>query len=232
MNFNKWILSVTFFLFALALQGQNKDKVLNLKKGQVLDILLFNMNPDNDAAIKRYFTEAIPIAQEMGYTTQPSFQVISPAWNGSYQPELLIFGAWPDIKIRKQFLETIVDRKPDFHDHRREIWSNFFLTYYELKEDLSIELKASSHFLATALWSEKGSALEKTHEQLSAIIQKHNGKKILILKDGYSPMGYYYNPDLLLITEFRNEEDFLLFKEELSHFEYANIKHINQFQIK
>lgn len=214
-----------------AILGQAKLQTIELKKGEVLDILLLTQNPDTEAALKDYFKTAFPVAKRMSYQPQPGFKILQHT-QGNLRPESLILGKWSNLKLREEFLTQIIKEVPDFDERRRKIWSYFGLRYYEIQEDLSLTIDRSKYHVATTYWLKSKDESEKTFKSWEKMIPKAGGKVLIQLEDGKSPFGYQYNPDLFVITVWESEAAFKDFLEQTQKEGLDNIQHVNEFVLK
>ena len=58
------------------------------------------------------------------------------------------------------------------------------------------------------------------------------GKTVVELMDGKSPFGYYYQPDYLVITEWKDKATFDAFYQANIKMKQEGVKHVNQFLLK
>ncbi|MFD2563825.1 hypothetical protein [Aquimarina rubra] len=224
------ILTLAFLtcLLTTNLVAQSDVKSFNFKKGEILDILLLTNKPDIEKDFEKYKKTAFPIAFKRTYQPQPSFR-IKETTQGNIQPTTFIFGKWNDLKNREQFISEIGDIVPDFHVQRRNMWSIFNLTYYEMPRDISFKIDKSKYIVATSYWKEDTESFKKFIELWSQKSKAKGGKKILQLTNGKSPIGYYHNPDLLVITQWKNKQEFDTFYEENLKMDHKGVLHVNQF---
>jgi len=227
--FLKIVLVLTVMMFTTGLfYGQSKIDTIVLKKGEVLDILLLTQNPNVELDLKSYFKTAFPVAKKMSYQPISGFK-ISNYTQGNIRPNSLVLGKWSDLKKRKEFLAQIVNEVPDFHEQRRNIWSFFGLKYFEIEEDLSLEINKNRYNVATAYWFTSKNKSSEFYKKWEKSIQKLGGNMVIRLTNGDSPFGYQYNPDFFVITSWANEADFKSFQKNIQYVELDNIQHINEF---
>jgi len=225
------IILVTLTLTSTSIQAQQDRISFDYKKGEILDILLVIRASDNEDLYNRYRQTALPVAAEY------SFELMSVLSSnelllGTLSPKTFILGKWDNITKRETFLEDIVDHVPDFHQQRREIFTYFSLTYYEMPMDLTITIDESKYNVATALWSEEEESYAGFMEKWNKDITEAGGKVIVKLEGGTSPTGYYYNPDTFYIIEWDSETQFQAFAQENPMSEYEELKNIHQFSIE
>ena len=227
--------SILFLIISLSissLKAQSKIKTYDLKKGEVLDILLISQKTKTDSLFKEYRKIVFPFAFKMTY--KPLLGVkINEASQSNYQPETLVLAKWSSVIKRKQFLSEIEILVPDFHQRRKDIWSLFDLTYYEIDKDISFEIDLNKLIVVTAYW--KSDDHNKSFEEFTKkwkLLSEGNGADTKIeLFNGTSPFGYYYKPDYLVISQWNSRVSFDVFYKENIKMDHKSIKHVNQFII-
>lgn len=227
------ILVIVLFIGLSQVQGQTPEvKNYAIKKGQLFDILLINTKKDAGDKLAQYFKEVFPIAEAEGYNRIPSLRVIDAPTQGNYQPDAVVFGFWNDFDSRRKFLERIEKEVPNFHQSRRDIWSNFSLAYYELTEDLSFEVNPSSFNVMTHYWKKASGDFSKFKNEWLKKVKKAGGKVSLSLGESQSPFGYLYAPDFCTITTWESRAQFEAFYKENLSMNHEAIKHVNQFIVQ
>ncbi|MEB3346184.1 hypothetical protein U6A24_11970 [Aquimarina gracilis] len=211
--------------------AQSKITSYSFKKGEVLDILVLTSKPETSSLFERYKKTAFPVAFKMSYQSLPGFKIDENV-AGNHHPKGFILGKWGSIDKREKFLVDIDEEVPDFHEQRRDIFSFFGLTYYEIKEDVNFSVDRSKYNVVTAYWYNNNTMFsEFKNEWLNKVINS-GGKTIIELKNGKSPYGYYYNPDYMVITQWDNKEKFENFKKKSLEMNHKGLQHVNQFVIK
>lgn len=224
-------LVVVLFLCTLTIGAQSKVKKFDYKKGEVLDILLFTGKKDFSKNFKKYRETAIALALQKGYQPQPLLS-ISETTKGGLQPETFVLGKWKNMKVRKEFLKEIEHKVPDFHEQRRALWSTFLLAFYEVKEDVSIEISDDKTYVVSAYWKKKSINFADFTTNFIATINKQGGKVLTKLTNAHTPVGYMYKPDFVIISEWKNKASFDAFsKEDINTFE-SSIINVNEFIVQ
>lgn len=226
------LLTLFFTVNFTSLNAQSKTKTYTLKKGHVFDIIFINTKPDTKQKLQNYFKTAFPVAEKMGYHRLPGVAIKGSPTQGNYHPESMILGYWDTLNGREKFLQDIQKTMPDFHKERRNIWSTFGLTYYELKEDLSFSINPQKFNIVTAYWHKDKSSFQKFKQRWIQKMKKAGGQTQVKFTEGTSPFGYHYNPDYLVITTWKNKAAFEQFYKENLKMDHSSVKHVNQFQIK
>ncbi|TMM57135.1 hypothetical protein FEE95_11630 [Maribacter algarum] len=230
MKFTNLILLIAVLLVTIT-AAQEKTKSFEFKKGEVLDIILLNQVENSSELFKRYKETAFPVAFEYSYQPQPGFG-ISKLTLGTNKAQAFLFGKWSSLKKRVGFLENISKRLPDFHQQRRDLFPYFGLTYYEMKQDLQFSVDTSKFNVATALWSNSNKKDRTFFKKWVDAVKKSGGTIILTLENGTSPLGYYYNADILCIVEWQNENAFQTFTEKHPLSFYQSLRNVHQFVIQ
>jgi len=224
-------ISALIFLISLttsSIVAQSAIKSISAKKGEILDILLLNTKKGVEKNFEKYKKTAFPVAIKRTY--QPLFGYgISETAQGNIQPTVIAFGKWKDLKNREQFIKEIDGIVPDFHLQRRNIWSLFNLTYYELPNDISFSIDKTKYNVITSYWEKDAVAFKAFKKRWLQKSASNGGKNLLKLAKGKSPMGYYHNPDLLVITQWDSKEDFDAFYKQNLAMNHKGVLHVNQF---
>lgn len=227
------LLKITAVLFVAGvltthLFAQSNIKSISLNKGEILDILLLTTKPGTEKAFEKYRKTAFPVGFKRTYQPLPGFKVQETV-QGNIQPASFILGKWNDLQNRELFIAEIEGIVPDFHEQRRTIWSLFNLAYYEMSNDVSFSFDKDKYIVATAYWKKDDVSFKKFKDLWLQKSNAKEGKTILQLTDGKSPMGYYYNPDWVIITQWKSKEAFDAFYKENLKMSHQGVLHVNQF---
>lgn len=225
--------TVIFLLFSFLAIGQGKSKVFEFKKGEVLDLLYLNTKLNTDSLQGVYFKVAFPVAQKNGYTPLGGLGVTDVPFQGNYHPEVVALGKWPSVDQREVALLALEQEVDRFHTMRREIWSTFNLAYYELEEDLVLEILSDEYYVITNFWKkDDDKTFDSYVESWNARVESSNGSHVVQLKEGKAPFGYRFNPDYTSITAWKSASDFIDFLESSKKNGNAVLDHISQFRIQ
>ena len=232
MRFFQLLATLLFISFTqISLNAQSNIKSFDFKKGEVLDVLLLTNQPEGGALFDKYKKTAFPVAMKMSYQPLPGFQIAAYT-QGNHQPSSFLFGKWSNLEKREAFIANIEKEVPDFHEQRRAIWSIFNLTYYEMPADISFQIDKDKVTVATAYWENDAGDFSKFKKALAKKTKKTGGKTVLELMNGKSPFGYYYQPDYLVITEWKDKATFDAFYQATIKMKQVGVKHVNQFLLK
>lgn len=221
-----------FFFGGLMVNAQEETKRLEFKKGEVLDILLFTGKPELAKLFPKYKETAFVFASKTGYQPQQPLLSVQETIQGGYQPGTYVFGKWPSVGARKKFLNEIVANVPDFHEQRRSMWSTFYVSYYEMEKDISLEINPKKVIVSTHLWKKNDSEFNTYKQEWLKKAKNNGGKVILELKNPRSAIGYMYKPDYVVLTEWNTRDAFDAFLKEDMKTGKKGIQNVNQFIIK
>ena len=218
-------------VLSVGVQAQSEVISYSLKKGQVFDIIFLNTKTGSEDVQKIYFERVFPIAKEGGYMPLKGLAVEG-SLQGNYHPEVMVFGAWTSVELREKFVADIEKLVPDFHAMRREIWSTFDLTYWEVGQDYSFDIDPTKFNVVTAYWSSDDAVFPKFRKTWLKQVEKSGGNKLIGFFKGSSPFGYEYNPDHLTIVEWESKEAFEKFQKKNLAMDHDGVRHVNQFRIQ
>lgn len=215
-------------MYGISLHAQSSETSYSFKKGEVLDLLLLSGKPNSDSLFANYRKTAFPVAMRMSYTPMPGYR-IKEYTQGNFHPQSFIFGKWESIAKREQFLAEIETHVPDFHQQRKNMFSLFHLTYYEMPTDVNFEIDKNKVVVVTAYWKDDSQHFQQFRKKWSKAAKRAKGKTVLVLENGKSPFGYFYQPEWLTITEWDSRAQFEAFKAKNLKIGTDGIKHVNQF---
>ncbi len=215
---------------SLDVHAQTNSKSYNFKKGEVLDILILTTKPEGNKLFENYKKTAFPVALKRSYQPQPGFKITKNT-QGGFHPNSFLLGKWNDLENREGFLAEIENFVPDFHQQRRDIWSIFNITYYEMPNDISFNINKDKFNVVTAYWKKDAEVFQGFKKEWNQMVKNKGGKNILELTNGTSPVGYYYRPDYLVITQWENEASFEAFRKNNHKMNLNGVLNVNQFVI-
>jgi len=232
MKQTKLVLVFAIILFCgLLVNAQSKIKKWDFKKGEVMDILLFNGKQELSKHFPKYKETAFAFALEKGYKPQP-FLAVTETTQGGYQPDTYVIGKWTDLASRKAFVNEILEKVPDFHQQRRAMWSSFSLAFYEVTKDVSFEANPDKILVATSYWKDNSGTFTKFKKEWLKKAKNNGGKVLLELTGAMSTVGYMYKPDFIVLTEWNDRISFDTFAKESMKMGEKGIQNVNQFIIK
>lgn len=215
----------------LASYAQEGIQQYHFKKGEVLDLLLITTHPDSEGLFETYKKTAFPVAFQYGYQPVPGYK-IKTLTLGNHFPNSFIFGKWENLSKREGFLENITKKVPDFHKQRRGLFEYFGLTYYEMDQDTEFSIQKSKYNVVTSFWQKDASSLTDFMDTWKKQAKKAGARILIQLHNGTSPLGYHYDPDILIIAQWENEESFHTFAEKHPLSFYEPLQNIHQFVLE
>jgi len=229
MRLSTLVLLLFLFIYSDG-NAQKHLKSFNYKKGEVIDVMPLSIAENSNELFEHYKKTIFPIGFEYTYQPQSGFK-ITELTLGNLLPNSLIIGKWKSKEKREGFLSNITKRVPDFHSQRRKLWKYFGLTYYVLEEDTQFSVDTRKYNVATSFWQKTPESFNPFFSKWKKEIIDFGGKIIIQLKDGTSPTGYTYNPDLFLIIEWQDKSAFAAFAKTHPLSSYEVLKNVHQFVI-
>lgn len=218
-------------IYGMGMVAQDSITKYTLKKGEVLDVLFLIQKQEKDSLFKDYVRVAFHIAIEMGYKNLTSRQ-ITKSTQGNIEPQNIVLAKWDNKVIRERFIQEIETHVPDFHQRRRDIWSIFNLTYYEMPKDLSFAMEKDKLYTITAYWKKDENKFNAFISTFDKALKSFGGTHILELRNGVSPFMYHYRPDYFVITEWKDKNQFESFCQENLKMDPEGLLNVNQFIIE
>lgn len=222
---------VLMIAFGSSLLAQNSITEVKMRKGEVLDVLLLSPKADFETLFADYKETVFPIAAKLSYQSVTAFG-IPETLQGNIQSRNFVLGRWDNLASKERFLATVLDHVPDFHERRKKIWSTFQMAYFELEEDLNLRIDRSKYNVITALWQKDGKSFANRNQSWKRQLKKSGGRQLLELRGAHSPVLYWYQPDLIILTEWKDKAAYEAFLMEAPKLEDKSVKYINEFSIQ
>lgn len=229
----KIVMMAAMFGGALPMAAKAVETSYKFEKGRVLDVLYLIRKDNPREVFQRYFKEVGPYALELGYKPLDGINVVGKPTTGNIYPDVVAFGSWPGgFKERAAHLKKLMKQVPDLHSRRMDLWPLFNMTWYEMKEDVTLTLDSEKYYVLTAYWQENKSAFQGFEGMHKSALAKAGAKVVLELTDGQSPYSYMHNPELMLISEWENEAAFKAFHAKNSATNRRAVKHVIEFPVQ
>lgn len=219
-------------LMTFSVEGQDNITKYEFTKGEALDILLLNLNPESDSLAKYYFKTAIPIAIKNGYKPNKGFAIKEAPLQGNYHPQNMVVASWPSEAVRKACLEELTAKVDNFHQLRREIWTHFNVTYYPLDKDLIFQVDNNKYNVVTAYWQKDDEKMRDFISVWNKGVTEYGGEVIIQLSNAKSTFGYVYTPQYLSITSWNSKTEFEAFRRFNLEMDQSGIEQVHQFRIQ
>lgn len=138
---------------AIEVDGADQKKpqgwTLDLKKGQVLQIVVPEERPEGRDARQSYYQNAFPIAESLGYKNEGLLNIRDKV-RSEYDPSVFAFFSWPDIAATQAYRSA--PQFPAFKDLRRDAWHEMKIYDSALTEDLKLTFDPGKHYTAWIAW--------------------------------------------------------------------------------
>ncbi len=224
--------AAVMFSGLISAAGTAVETSYKFEKGRVLDILYLVRKDNPREAYQKYFKEVGPFAIELGYKPLGGLSVVGKPTTGNMYPDVIAFGSWPgDFEDRANHLKTLMKQVPDLHSRRMDLWSLFNMSWYEVKEDITLTVDSEKYYVLSAYWQENETAFERFQEMHKQATLSAGAKIVLELTDGQSPFSYMHKPELVWISEWDSEEAFKALHAKNSGLNLKAVKHVTEFPI-
>ena len=222
-----------FAILAPTTSAISQTTTYTFEKGHVIDFLLLNQKPNTSEAFREYAQAAISTSRALGYKGAGSFSTRRKPPQSNYHPDVLIFGSWPGtFEDREQSLKELLEAVPTLYEKRLDIWSTFYMSNYEITEDISFEVDHSKIQVLTSYWKNDIGGFLRLEEDFLALVDQFGGVVKLSLSNARSPFGYDYTPEFTTITEWENQEAFDAFLAQNRKMDMSAVKQVQQFYLK
>lgn len=220
---------ITLTLGSMAAADEPREVTFTFQKGQAVDFLFLTQKPETEKLLEDYFGAVFPIVKEAGYQPRPGFGISQSPTQGNHHPSRLVIASWRDSASRQRAMGSIESQVPDFHQRRRDIWSTFDMSVYEMEQDVSWTVSSEKTYVLTAYWQAEGGPFTTFKQQWLQGAKRSGGRLVVELEDGMSPFGYHYNPDYMAIVEWATPAAFEAFYETNLAMDHRSVQHVNQF---
>lgn len=210
--------------------SQSKTGTITIRKGQSLDFLSGIRKPGTDELLNTYFSKVLGSAAQYGFKVDASFLSVIPPTKGNYHASFISLSSWSQASKRDEFIKDAAKWSYDYVTERRKIWSVFNLTQYDnLKEDIELTVDSDKIYVFTAYWVKDRRSFEAASKRNLQKIKSAGGKQLLMLESGTSPSGYFYNPDVITMTEWKSMEAFTEYKNTIGKTDETGTLNANQW---
>ncbi|MEO0501666.1 MAG: hypothetical protein AAF205_14165, partial [Pseudomonadota bacterium] len=122
---------------------------IDLKRGEVLQLIAPETRADGDAARQTYYRSAFPIAEKLGYERLGQLNVAEKVVS-DYDPGAFVFFSWPDAAAITRF-EDHPDW-PAIKATRPDAWRELKVYTAALEEDLRLSFDPAKHYTVVVAW--------------------------------------------------------------------------------
>ena len=163
-------------------QEKTQGWTLDLKKGQVLQIVVPEERPEGRDARQSYYQNAFPIAERLGYNNEGLLNVRDKV-RSEYDPSVFAFFSWPDIAATQAYRSS--PQFPAFKELRRDAWHEMKIYDSELTEDLQLTFDPDKHYTAWIAWLDPEARSDYTRylEGIEPAVKRAGGRFVYEMSD-------------------------------------------------
>ena len=139
---------------------------IDMKRGEVLQVIISEQRPDGGPAARAYGSKAYPLAQQYGYQRIGQLNVAQKVVS-SFDPQAVSFFSWPS----QQALDTFSAEPawPAIKETRPQAWSGLDIYSAQLREDLKVSIDPDKHYTVLVAWLKSDEARDDYARYLSGI---------------------------------------------------------------
>lgn len=228
----KSVFSVLCIVLVTQLFCQSKSLEFSYEKGEVLDVIFGVTKPGAIEKVQGYLDKVYPVIKSLGYYAYPIFLPVQNNIKGNFRPDFVAISKWGSLKTRRIGMEQLLKKIPELPVMRKDIWSTFNLTYFEMEKDVNFSISENKVYVVSVYWLKDTSEVNTFSNDINTQITKHGGKVLLEIGNGYSPYEYYYKPDFIHITEWDGEDTFNTYLQNGENMPLSKVIGINQFFVQ
>ena len=157
---------------------------LELKQGQVLQLVVPEESDEGRAARQTYYQNAFPIAERLGYRNEGMLGIRQTV-RSDYDPSVFVFFSWPGGDAVQGYRSN--PRFTEFKDLRREAWRELKIYDAEIDEDLKLVFDPAKHYSALFAWLDPETRADYTRylEGIEPAVKRSGGRFIYKMYDPY-----------------------------------------------
>ncbi|MEO1047325.1 MAG: hypothetical protein AAFW59_03255 [Pseudomonadota bacterium] len=167
-----------------ATQAPRSGFTLELKQGQVLQLVVPEESEEGSAARQTYYQNAFPIAERLGYQNEGMLTVRQKV-RSDYDPNVFVFFSWPDAEAVRGYRSN--PRFAEFKELRREAWRELKIYDAEIRDDLKLTFDPAKHYSALFAWLDPETRSDYTSylEGIEPAVTRAGGRFIYKMYDPY-----------------------------------------------
>lgn len=164
--------------------GTQRGWTLDLKKGEVLQVVVPEERAEGSEARQSYYQNAFPIAERLGYANEGLLRVREKV-RGEYDPSVFVFFSWPSAEAAKGYRSN--PRFAEFKALRREAWHEMNIYDAQIREDIQITFDPAKHYTALIAWLDPETRADYTRylEGIEPAVKRAGGRFIYKMYDPY-----------------------------------------------
>lgn len=195
---------------------------VEMKKGEVLQVIASQLQPEGQAAARKYGQTAFPIAQSHGFKRLGQLNVREIAIS-DFAPEAFSFFSWPSQDAASAFAAE--PDWPAIKATRPDAWSELKVYSAELKEDLKLQFDRDKHYTVLVAWLKSDDAMSEYSRYLTGIepaVERSGGR--FIYKMRMPTMEAHASPPAaphqLTFVEWESTDGFAKVQESQEYLDY------------
>lgn len=167
-----------------AVETEQSGFTLDLKQGEVLQLVVPEERAEGREARQTYYANAFPIAERLGYENKGLLTVRQIA-RSDYDPSVFVFFSWPNAAAAKSYRSN--PRFSEFKSLRREAWHEMKIYDVEIREDLSLNFDPAKHYTALFAWLDPKtrSDYKRYLDGIKPAVERFGGRFIHKMYDPY-----------------------------------------------
>ena len=165
---------------------------IDMKRGEVLQVIVSEQRPDGRDAARTYGQAAFPLAQRHGYQRIGQFNVRQTV-RSDFKPQAVSFFSWPSQAALDAF--SAEPAWPAIKATRPQAWTGLDIYSAELSEDLTIKADRNKHYTVLVAWLKSDEATADYDRYLAGIapaVERSGGRFIYKMR---MPEREAYAPD-------------------------------------
>ena len=139
---------------------------IDMKRGEVLQVIISEQRPDGGPAARAYGSKAYPLAQQYGYQRIGQLDVTQKVVS-RFDPQAVSFFSWPSQQALDRF--SAEPAWPAIRATRPQAWSGLDIYSAELQEDLKVNIDPDKHYTVLVAWLKSDDARADYARYLSGI---------------------------------------------------------------
>ncbi len=182
---------------------------LDLKQGEVLQLVVPEERPEGKEARQTYYQNAFPIAERLGYANEGLLSVRQKV-RGDYDPSVFVFFSWPNAEAAQGYRSN--PRFAEFKALRKEAWHEMNIYDAEIREDLRITFDPAKHYTALIAWLDDETRTDYTRylDGIEPAVKRSGGRFIYKMFDPtmQALRGSQDGPGQITFVEWETEDGF------------------------
>ncbi len=203
----KMILLGVFITFTFNTQAQ-VQKEITLKKGTIIEAILFSPKENRKEDLKSFITTITPIAKEYGANILIKFKVEVNAV-GNKAAKMIVLEEWPSLEQKRAFENDA--RYIELRNDKIDILNYFESGFFQVEETTTTTVHGNKAYDIAGVWLKKDKiSLEKFQKYYGTVIpaamKNHQYRPVIGLKAIPNVFDNTYHSSLFGIGEWPNRK--------------------------